>query len=62
MALEHADERAEYADKRRKGSGARLVRLPADTGYVTRSDAPEVIAKRLRLDAAEKRMKRHGGK
>ena len=55
-------ERAEYADKRRKGAGARLVRLPGDSGYTTRDDAPEMIARRIRLDAAEKRLKRRGGK
>lgn len=57
-----SDERAEYADKRRKGSGARLVKLPGDSGYTTRSEAPEVIAKRVKLDAAEKRHRKHGGK
>jgi hypothetical protein len=55
-------ERAEYADKRRKGGGARLVKLPGDAGYTTRDDAPEMIARRIRLEAAEKRLKRNGGK
>jgi hypothetical protein len=54
--------RAEYADRRRKGSGTRLVRLPGDTGYTTRDDAPELIARRIRLDAAEKRLTRNVGK
>jgi hypothetical protein len=48
-------ERAEYADRRRKGAGARLVKLPGDRGYTTRTDSPELIARRIRLDAAEKR-------
>ena len=54
--------RIEYADSRRRGTSARLVRLPGDKGYTTRSDAPEIIAKRLRLDAAEKRHKRDARK
>jgi hypothetical protein len=56
------NERREYADKRRKGSSSRLVKLPGDSGYVTRSDSPELIAKRLRVAAAEKRLGSHGGK
>lgn len=49
-------ERTEYAEKRRKGTGVRLVKLPGDKGYTTRADSPELIARRIRLDAAEKRV------
>lgn len=60
---EHITERIEYADdRRRKGSGRRLVKLPGETGYTTRNDSPDVIAARIRLDASEKRHRRNGGK
>lgn len=62
MSAEHVAERAEYAHKRRKGSGRRLVRLPGESGYSTRDDAPELIAKRLTLAAMEKRVRQNGGK
>ncbi|TIV72750.1 MAG: hypothetical protein E5V89_03885 [Mesorhizobium sp.] len=56
-------ERMEYADRRgRKGFGRRLVKLPGDSGYTTRDDAPELIAKRLTLAAMEKRVNQNGGK
>jgi hypothetical protein len=51
-------ERTEYADKRRKGAGTRLVKLPGDTGFRTNVEAPEMIAKRLQVAAAEKRVAR----
>lgn len=52
-------ERREHADnRRRKGAGSRLVKLPGATGYTTRSDSPEAIAQRIRLDVAEKRLGR----
>lgn len=62
MESEHITERVEYADKRRKGSARRLVKLPGETGYTTRDDTPYVIAARIRLDASEKRHRRNGGK
>ena len=49
------DERMEYADKRKRGAGRRMVKLPGEAGFRSRDDAPEAIARRLRLAAMEKR-------
>lgn len=54
--------RIEFADKRRKGSARRMVKLPGESGYTTRSDDPKAIAARIKLDASDKRLKRYDGK
>lgn len=56
------NERREYADRRKRGSSVRLVKLPATTGEFRNSgEAPEAIARRLRL-AAITRKAADGGK
>lgn len=51
-------ERAEYADKRRRGTSTRLVKLPGESGFKSVDEAPETIAKRLQVYAMEKRVGR----
>lgn len=63
MQSNQVTERIEYADdRRRKGSGRRLVRLPGKSGFVTSDDSAELIAKRLRVEAMERRIKERGSK
>lgn len=56
-------ERREYETATDKGRpGQRLVKLPGDASHAKRGDSAKVIARRIALDKAEKRLKRltHG--
>jgi hypothetical protein len=52
-------ERREYEKADDKGrSGQRLVKLPGEATHAKRGDAAKIIARRIALDKAEKRLKR----
>ncbi len=52
-------ERREYEKADDKGRpGQRLVKLPGDKKHGKRSDSAKVIARRIALDKAEKRLQR----
>ncbi|MER8549199.1 hypothetical protein NKH41_26520 [Mesorhizobium sp. M1169] len=52
-------ERREYETATDKGRpGQRLVRLPGDKQHTKRGDSAKVIARRIALDKAEKRLQR----
>lgn len=52
-------ERREYEQADDKGrTGQRMVKLPGETQHAKRGDTAKVIARRIALDKAEKRLKR----